>query len=103
MSLRNAIAVVARLADTLDRAVEVELAAPGEPPLKARTLSAEHVIATALKVGRLKDLARVQSFLEQRAIDLHRLKRVLERHNLTDAWKAFCVKAGISDPLPEEP
>jgi hypothetical protein len=51
----------------------------------------------------LKDLARVQSFLEQRAVDLNRLKRVLDRHNLVDAWKAFCVKAGISDPLPEEP
>src|SRR5438046_414521 len=42
--------------EALKQAVKVKLETPGEVPLKARTLSAEHVVATALKVGRLKDL-----------------------------------------------
>ncbi len=87
--------------EALDEAVEVDVAGPGEPPLKARCLSAEHVVAIALKVGRLKDLARIQAFLEQKAVDLEGLKKVLERHNLMPQWRDFCRKAAIEDPLPE--
>jgi hypothetical protein len=85
--------------EALEQAVEVDLTGEGETPLKARSLTAEHVVAVALKVGRLKDLARVQSFLHQKAVDLGRLKNILERHSLMGAWKSFCIKAGISDPL----
>lgn len=85
--------------EALDQAVEIDLAAAGDQPIKVRTLTAEHVVATALKVGRLKDLARIQAFLEQQAVDLHRLKGVLERHNLMDSWIAFCHKAGIANPF----
>jgi len=83
----------------LEAAVEIDVAGPGEEPLKARCLGAEHVVATALKVGRLKDLARIQAFLEQDAVDLKRLKSVLERHNLMGAWSQFCLKAAIKNPL----
>ncbi len=85
--------------EALEQAVELDIAGPGEPPLKARCLSAEHVVAIALKLGRLKDLARIQAFLQQDSVALDRLKTVLERHNLTAAWKAFCVKAAIDDPI----
>ncbi|HEY1630461.1 MAG TPA: hypothetical protein VGF56_04060 [Rhizomicrobium sp.] len=85
--------------EALEQAIEVDLASEGEKPLKARSLTAEHVVAVALKVGRLKDLARVQSFLFQKALDFRRLKSILERHNLMEAWKDFCGKAGIGDPL----
>jgi hypothetical protein len=85
--------------EALEEAVEIDISDAGDPPLKARCLSAEHVVAIALKVGRLKDLARVQAFLEQDAVDLDRLKRILDRHKLTEAWRNFCVKAGITDPL----
>ncbi|HWA92060.1 MAG TPA: hypothetical protein VG889_18615 [Rhizomicrobium sp.] len=85
--------------DALESAIALNIAGPGEPSLEARCLTAEHVVATALKVGRLKDLARIQAFLDQKAVDLERLKIVLERHNLLDAWQSFCVRAGIADPL----
>jgi hypothetical protein len=85
----------------LEQAVEVDAAEPDEAPLKARILRAEHVVAIALKVGRLKDLARIQAFLEQDAVDLKRLKNVLERHNLMGGWSAFCLKAGIKNPMTE--
>jgi hypothetical protein len=85
--------------EALARAIEIDIADSGETPIKARCLSAEHVVAVALKLGRLKDLARIQAFLEQKAVDLARLKVVLERHKLMDAWKAFCLKAAIKSPL----
>ena len=85
-----------------DQAIEIDIAEGGEAPLKARCLRAEHVVAIALNVGRLKDLARIQAFLEQEAVDLTRLKKVLEGHNLMGAWKEFCLKAAIVNPLGAE-
>jgi hypothetical protein len=55
--------------EALDNAVDLNLAEPGERPLKVRCLSAEHIVAIALNLSRLKDLARVQAFLEQQAVD----------------------------------
>jgi hypothetical protein len=57
------------------------------------------VVATAVKLGRLKDLARVQAFLEQKAVDLRALEDVLERHHLMANWLSFCAKAGLENPL----
>jgi hypothetical protein len=85
--------------EALEQAAELNVALPQEPPLMARCLRAEHVVAVALKVGRLKDLARIQAFLDQGVVDLESLKSVLERHNLMDDWKAFCLKAAIENPL----
>lgn len=79
----------------LDRAIEVDIGAG----TKARCLRAEHVVAIAVSVGRLKDLARIETFLNQRAVELAALKDVLERHRLQAQWKTFCAKAGIPDPL----
>jgi hypothetical protein len=83
----------------LEQAVDVEIRLTADTVVQARCLRAEHVVATAVKVGRLKDLARIEAFLNQRAVDLPALKDVLVRHGLAPAWKAFCAKAGIVDPL----
>jgi hypothetical protein len=85
--------------EALKNAIELDVDLTGDPPLKARSLRAEHVVAIAVKVGRLKDLARVQAFLEQQAVDLIALKDVLERHQLMSNWLNFCTKAGIENPL----
>lgn len=85
--------------EALELAIEVEIEPTGNPPLKARSVRAEHLVATALKVGRLKDLARIQAFLEQRVVDLAALKDILKRHDLMSAWASFCLKAGIENPL----
>lgn len=85
--------------EALEQAGEVNIADPGDPPTLARTLSAEHLVANAVKVGSLKDLARAQVFLEQKMVDLERLKGILERHNLKAAWSEFCLKAAIKNPL----
>lgn len=85
--------------EALEQAVEVEIGAPGEPSLTARCLSAHHLVAIAVKLGRLKDLSRVDAFLRHGAVDVAVLKEVLQRHGLIGAWLNFCTRAGIEDPL----
>jgi hypothetical protein len=85
--------------EALQKAIEVDIALTGAPPLKARCLRAEHLVAIAVRLGRLKDLARVQAFLEQGAVDLSALKDVLTRHDLIAEWLRFCAKAEIENPL----
>ncbi len=85
--------------EALEQAVEIDVNPTDQPPLKVRCLRAEHVVATAVKIGRLKDLARIEAFLDERAVDLAALKSVLERHGLMAAWRGFCLKAGKTNPL----
>jgi hypothetical protein len=85
--------------EALDSATEIDIGFSGDPTLKARCLRAEHVVAVAIKLGRLKDLARVQAFLDQGAVDLRLLKQVLQRYDLMDNWLRFCAKAEIENPL----
>ena len=87
--------------EALKYAIEIDVDPTGKPPLKARCLRAEHVVAIAIKLGRLKDLARVQAFLDEEAVDLVALRNVLKWHNLTGNWLSFCAKAGIENPLRE--
>ena len=49
-----------------------------------RVVLPEHLVAIMLQVGRLKDLARVDMFLSQRAVDGEALNDILRRHGLLD-------------------
>lgn len=49
----------------------------------------EHLVAIALNVGRTKDLARVEMFLEQKEVDIEALEDVVRRHGLYDRWVHF--------------
>jgi hypothetical protein len=79
----------------LREAVEMEIA----PETKARVVGAEYLVAKAVSVGRFKDLARVEAFLDQNAVDLAGLKLVIERFGLDEAWASFCRRAGRPEPL----
>lgn len=83
--------------ESLRDAVEVEID-PAAPAV-VRMLRPEHIVAKAVSIGRLKDLARAEAFLDQDAVDLEALRAVLQRFNLTDEWRSFCMKAGRTDPL----
>ena len=83
--------------EALELAADIQFG--GEPSFAARVLRAEHVVAKALSLGRLKDLARVEAFLDQSAIDLGALRSVVLRHGLEQAWRNFCVKSGRADIL----
>jgi hypothetical protein len=80
----------------LIKAIDVDYRG-NDSPFKARVLRSEHLVATAVRVGRLKDLARVDAFLEEGAVDLKALKAILERFDLMAAWDAYCAKAGRLD------
>jgi hypothetical protein len=85
-------------AEGLAQAINIEIETD-EGALLVPTLRPEHIVATALSVGRSKDRVRIIQFLESEAVDLIALQSVLQRHKLMDEWRAFCVKTGISDPL----
>lgn len=86
-------------AEALAHAEEVEIKlGPMEGSVKSRILRSEHLVATALRVGRPKDLIRIVQFLEEKAVDLGVLCGLLARHGLREAWRAFCDRAGIVNP-----
>ena len=57
--------------------------------LMVRVVLPEHLVAIMLKVGRLKDLARVEMFLTQKEVDLDGLENVIRRHGLSVKWAEF--------------
>lgn len=86
-------------AEALREAREISL--DGEDgSVDTRILKAEHLVATALKVGRPKDRVRIIQFIEEKAVDPDELKSVLERHDLLEAWRAMCDSTGIESPFP---
>ena len=54
-----------------------------------RVALAEHLVAIMLKVGRLKDFARIQMFLSQDAVDRETLEGIINRHGLGGKWANF--------------
>ncbi len=57
--------------------------------VQTRVLTAEHLVAIALETGRAKDYARILQFLEQDAVDVHKLNVILRRHELFSKWERF--------------
>ena len=55
----------------------------------ARVMTAEHLVAIALKTGRAKDHTRILQFIEQEAVDRPKLDDILERHGLQIKWRKF--------------
>ena len=54
-----------------------------------RVMTAEHLVAIALQLGRGKDHARVLQFVEAGVLDKVRLQDILKRHGLLDKWTRF--------------
>ena len=55
-------------------------------------ITAEHLVAMALKTARAKDFARVLQFVESGVLDAKKLGEVLQRHGLLEKWKQFEAK-----------
>lgn len=56
--------------------------------VKTWVMSAEHLMAIALTVGRGKDIARIESFIELQKFDRDRLREILGRFDLTKKWES---------------
>ena len=54
-----------------------------------RVVQPEHLVAMMLKLGRLKDFARIQMFWSQDSINSEVLEDILQRHGLNDKWNEF--------------
>ena len=54
-----------------------------------RVVSALHLAAIALSVGRPKDLARILALLDSGSVDSESLATIAKRHGLTGAWERF--------------
>src|SRR5258708_290548 len=52
-------------------------------------MSAEHLVAIALKTGRAKDHNRILQFVEQDAVEEKKLRGILEQHGLITKWEQF--------------
>lgn len=57
--------------------------------VRVRVALPEHLVAIMLSVGRLKDLARIEMFLAQRAVDLESLADILDRHGLSEKFEDY--------------
>ncbi len=63
-----------------------------------RVMTAEHLVAIALQVGRAKDYARIVQFVESGALDDEKVADVLKRHGLLEKWNRFKLRY-LQDPL----
>ena len=54
-----------------------------------RVMTAEHLVALALRLGRAKDFARILQFIEAGVLDTDKLNQILERHGLLEKWRQF--------------
>ena len=52
-------------------------------------MTAEHLVAIALNIGRAKDFTRILQFLEQEAVSKDKLNLILLKHGLTEKWEKF--------------
>ena len=52
-------------------------------------MTAEHLVAIALRTGRPKDHNRILQFIEQDAVDRKKLQLIVARHNLNLKWEQF--------------
>ena len=75
--------------DELEREAVAESVAATVEGVTTWVMSAEHLVAIALRTGRSKDHIRILQFIEQEAVDRNKLGRVLDRHDLTVKWKQF--------------
>jgi hypothetical protein len=57
--------------------------------IRTWVMSAEHLVAIALRTGRPKDYIRILQFIERKAVELAKLQSLIERHGLATKWKQF--------------
>ena len=73
----------------LEREAVADSVAATVEGVTTRVMSAEHLVAIALRTGRAKDHIRILQFVEQEAVDREKLRAILERHVLSSKWSQF--------------
>lgn len=70
--------------EALVQAVETEV-----DGLRTWVMTAEHLVALALQLGRAKDFARILQFIDAGVLDTTSLDQILARHGLLEKWEQF--------------
>ena len=73
--------------EALQQGVETEVEG-----VRTWVITAEHLVAIALRTARAKDFARILQFIEAGVLDSGKLDSILERHGLEEKWEQFGVK-----------
>ena len=73
--------------EALQQAVETEVEG-----VRTWVITAEHLVAIALRTARAKDFARILQFVEAGVLDSSKLDPILQRHGLLERWEQFGVK-----------
>lgn len=77
------------LSNDLEMEAVAEAVATTVEGVRTWVMSAEHLVALALRVGPPKDHNRILQFLEQDAVNRKQLQSILERNGLIAKWKEF--------------
>ena len=75
--------------EALAQAIETEV-----DEIETRVMTAEHLVAIALKLGRAKDKIRITQFLAAGILNASQLEHIITRHGLLAKWRAFKEKYG---------
>ena len=75
--------------DELEREAVAESVSTTVEDVQTWVMTAEHLVAIALRTGRPKDHNRILQFLEQDAVDRGKMQAILERHGLASRWRQF--------------
>jgi len=70
--------------EALTQAVETKL-----DGIRTWVMTAEHLVAIALKTGRAKDFSRILQFIETGVLNTNKLDQILKRHSLLAKWEDF--------------
>ena len=75
--------------EAVDRACEADV-----DGINTRVMTAEHLVAIALRTGRTKDKIRIEQFIESGVLDAGQLDQILTRHSLLAKWESFMHRYG---------
>jgi hypothetical protein len=75
--------------DVLEEEAITESVATTVEGVPTWVMSAEHLVAIALRTGRSKDHYRISQFIEHGNLDRTKLRAILERHGLAARWQEF--------------
>jgi hypothetical protein len=87
------------LADALDEEALAAAIAAEVDGVPTRVMTAEHLVALALRTGRGKDYLRILAFLESGRLNNEKLAAILELAGLVEKWKKFKTNYIDKNPL----
>lgn len=75
--------------NTLEMEALAKAVATSVEGVRTWVMSAEYLVAIALRTGRAKDHSRILQFVEQDAVNREKLQSILEHNGLIAKWKEF--------------